>query len=37
MFGDLTTAVEGDALAKAAIGKRTLIVEPAKLAGDATL
>lgn len=37
VFGELTTDVEGNALAKAAIGKRTLIVEPTKMANDAVL
>lgn len=37
VYGDLTADTEGDATAKAAIGKRTLIVEPTKLANDATI
>lgn len=35
--GELTTAVTGTGMAQAAIGKRTLIVEPTKLANDVTL
>jgi len=33
----LDTLVAGAAVAKAAVGKRTLIVEPAKLANDITI
>lgn len=35
--GELTTSVTGTGMAQAAIGKRTLIVEPTKLANDVTL
>jgi hypothetical protein len=35
--GELQTAVTGAGMAQAAIGKRTLIVEPTKLANDVTL
>lgn len=35
--GELETAVTGTGMAQAAIGKRTLVVEPTKLANDVTL
>lgn len=35
--GQLDVSVAGTGVAKAAVGKRTLIVEPAKLANDATI
>jgi len=37
VYGGLTTEVEGNALAKALVGKRTLIAEPTKMANDAVI
>lgn len=37
VFGSLTSEYTANAFAKAAIGKRTLIVEPTKLANDASI